>query len=589
MNSTHPQDGLTNSEIELLKHLLLMTGREDRFGRFPLVDNDQLPSIHTICPKLRRARQDNIAPDAQRELFNRLLLNLSVMPASQAFFNTVFPDTDFSDDEAIKIRVDRFRALCMLEYGNFRFGYKQLRRNDELLHRKWSLHFPATNETNDRILDRQNRIASDLVPIEPRELFALGNLESEQINRINQAREALAETFKSALAKGVKDFDGVKKFVPRHHKLTTLIAEAGLPGAEDLVDYETQNNLSYQQVLAELLKSCSRIDGNAIDLIRSRGMQNANTYMAMHDLDVYVATSMRAPLHFTTNWAFVNNLFNSQQVSALKLRYFDPTQTYMESRIQMGLLECLMIKRTRLTVYHAQESDTFGKDCEASVTLAQGKPVVVFVTRLFDHQPPIERLYGIFDEAATRIHRDHFCGHLRDNDLLRRDQFDSLIGDPEKSKADAIETVLREQVPPVLKKLGGDRVEMELIRQGYACPSEQDALKFALEIVIKLERRALTFRDVHPLALQASPMDGVARGVIVTRTVENTARVVSGLIGHTLEYQIVEEEQNWLLVDAITSSPVRVVTKDPVLTSAFWSEKWGTGASSTLQDVLAEE
>jgi len=96
-----------------------------------------------------------------------------------------------------------------------------------------------------------------------------------------------------------------------------------------------------------------------------------------------------------------------------------------------------------------------------------------------------------------------------------------------------------------------------------------------LEIMIKLERRALTFRDVHPLALQASPMDGVARGVIVTRTVDNTAKVVSGLIGHTLEYEIVEEDQNWLLVEAITSSPVRVVTKDPVLTSAFWSEKWG--------------
>jgi hypothetical protein len=577
MNSTHPQDKLTNNEIELLKHLLLMTGREDRFARSPLVDNDQLPSIHAICPQLRSARQDNIPSDAQRDLFNRLLLNLSIMPVSQSFFNTVFPDTDFSADEAIKSRVNLFRALCMLEYGNFRFGYKQLRRDDEQLHRKWNLHFPASDETNERIMERKNRTASeDLVPIEPRELFALGSLESEQINKINQAREVLAEVFKFALGKGVRDFEGVKKFVSRNYKLTTLIAEAGLPGAEELVNYEIKNNLSYQQVLAELLKSCSRIDGNAIDMIRSRGMQNANTYMAMHDLDVYVATSMRAPLHFTTNWAFVNSLFKSQQTNSLNLRYFDPTQTYMESRIQMGLLECLMIKRTHLTVYHAQESDTFGKDCEASVTLAQGKPVVVFVTRLFDRQPYIEGLYRIFDEAATRIHRDHFCSHLRENDLLRKDQFDSLIGDPEKSKADAIEMVLREQVPSILKKLGSDRIEMELIRQGYACPSEQDALEFALEIIIKLERRALTFRDVHPLALQASPMDGVARGVIVTRTVDNTARVVSGLIGHTLEYQIVEEDQNWLLVDAITSSPVRVVTKDPVLTSAFWSEKWGT-------------
>jgi hypothetical protein len=576
MNTNHPSDKLTDDERELLKHLLLMTGREDRFARSPLIDNDQLPSIHAICPKLRRSKQDGIPPAAQCDLFNRLLLNLSVMPVSLAFFNTVFPDTDFSNDEAIKVRVNLFRTLCMLEYGNFRFGYKQLRRDDELLHQKWRLHFPAPDEANERISERQNRnVADGLVAIEPSELFALGSLESEQINSVNTAREALGEILKAAVGRGIENFDGVKKLAPRKSKLTSLIAEAGLPRAEDLLNEQMMNARSYRDILADLLMNCKRIDSDAIEQIRSRGMQNANTYMAMHDLDVYVATSMRAPLHFTTNWAFVKTLFNTSQISSWNLRYFDPTQTYMESRIQMGLLECLMIKRTQLTVYHAQESDTFGKDCEASVTLAQAKPVVVFVTRLFDRQGQIEHLYRVFDEAANKIHRDQFCSHLLENELLKKDQFDSLISDPEKSKADAIEMVLKEHIPAILKRLSIDRVEMELISQGYSCPSQREPLEYALEIMIKLERRALTFRDVHPLALQASPMDGVARGVIVTRTVDNTARVVSGLIGHTLEYQIVEEEQNWLLAEAITSSPVRVVTKDPVLTSAFWSEKWG--------------
>ncbi len=33
-----------------------------------------------------------------------------------------------------------------------------------------------------------------------------------------------------------------------------------------------------------------------------------------------------------------------------------------------------MIKRARMSVYNAQESDTFDKDAEAAVTLAQDKP-----------------------------------------------------------------------------------------------------------------------------------------------------------------------------------------------------------------------
>jgi hypothetical protein len=127
-----------------------------------------------------------------------------------------------------------------------------------------------------------------------------------------------------------------------------------------------------------------------------------------------------------------------------------------------------------------------------------------------------------------------------------------------------------------LKAAGEDKISMELIRQGYdPGTSSDDLVKFAVERMLKLERRALTFRDVHPLALQTSPMDGVARGVIVTRSVEDTAKVVGGLLRGTLKYEILEEEANWLLLDKITRSPVRVVTKDPVLTSAFWSENWG--------------
>jgi hypothetical protein len=570
-------DELTENENDLLEQLLLMTGREDRRKRRPVITNDQLPSIRAICPKLRSAKQDGIPPAARCDLLNRLLLCLSIMPVSQTFFNTVFEDIDFSDGDAFESRVESFRILCMLDYGNFRFGYKKLRQDDELIKREWMKYFPSPGEAQERERWYQNRPEPEgLVPIEPRELFALGSLENKQTEDINSARDSLRQIFTEALAKEVGDFEGIKKVASERgiRKLTSLIAEAGLPRAEELVDPQIGDEVLYRQVLSELLLSCAEIDNDGIDRIRKHGIQNANTYMAMRDLNVYVATSMRAPLHFTTNWAFVNTLFHSGQLGSWKLRYFDPTQTYMQSRIQMGLLECLMIKRTKLTVYHAQESDTFGKDCEAGVTLAQAKPVVVFVTRLFDRQSKMGSLYAKFDEAARKIHRDDFFAYLREERLLEKEQVDSLLNDPEKSKADAIETVVQNYVPPILKEVGSDRVEMELIRQGYV-PPDHDASKYALDRIINLERRALTFRDVHPLALQASPNDGVARGVIVTRTVDDTAKVVSGLLTNTLSYEIVWEKENWLLLDSITRSPVRVVTNDPVLTSAFWSEQWG--------------
>ena len=67
-------------------------------------------------------------------------------------------------------------------------------------------------------------------------------------------------------------------------------------------------------------------------------------------------------------------------------------------------------------------------------------------------------------------------------------------------------------------------------------------------------------------------MDGVARGVIVTRSVRTTARVLRGLLVGTLDYEIVDQDPNWVLVDKFTRSPVRVVAKNPILTTAYWSE-----------------
>ena len=69
-------------------------------------------------------------------------------------------------------------------------------------------------------------------------------------------------------------------------------------------------------------------------------------------------------------------------VDNLKLRYFDPTQSHLDFRIDKGLIEGLMLKRAACTVYMVQETDTFGKDSELASTLAQGKPVIAFIPHI---------------------------------------------------------------------------------------------------------------------------------------------------------------------------------------------------------------
>lgn len=234
-------------------------------------------------------------------------------------------------------------------------------------------------------------------------------------------------------------------------------------------------------------------------------------------------------------------------------------------------MECLMIKRAQLTVYNAQESDTFGKDAEAGVTLAQRKPVVVYVARLFNHNKEMQEIYAALD-ANIRRSRDELIAALVEKGLLKKTAVGGLHG-PEKTKNHVVAEVLGTAGRDVLLELGMSKLASELIRQGYEPSSDLEKLvAFCVKIMDKLERRALTFKEIHPLSLQTSPLDGVARGVIVTRTVVDTARILSGLLRGTLEFEVVEEPENWLLVDKITRSPVRVVTKNAILTTAFWSE-----------------
>ena len=112
-----------------------------------------------------------------------------------------------------------------------------------------------------------------------------------------------------------------------------------------------------------------------------KGVFNTRVYLTSDYMDVYVATSMREELDFHNVFDLCEAVFSRPKIKKLNLRYFDPTQSYHRNRIAKGLIEGLMLKRAKCTIYAAQESDSLGKDSELAATLAQGKPVIAFIPK----------------------------------------------------------------------------------------------------------------------------------------------------------------------------------------------------------------
>lgn len=121
-----------------------------------------------------------------------------------------------------------------------------------------------------------------------------------------------------------------------------------------------------------------------VNKAREKGERNHYRYLTLDHIDVYIATSMREPIEYHLVSGFSNAIKNNKFVKNLNLSIFDPTQGYCKNPIDKGLVEGLMLKRAKCTIYHAQEIDTLGKDSELASTLAQGKPVIAYVPELHD-------------------------------------------------------------------------------------------------------------------------------------------------------------------------------------------------------------
>jgi hypothetical protein len=319
--------------------------------------------------------------------FNELMLHHRRHPVSAAFFEYFFSQATTLDlfDQA----VEHFRRVAMLVYGSFKQAHRRLGSIPDsellaLLHSRvepveWPLR-PAFGDIEE--------IADD-------DLWLLGYVSGRQYLRALRAAVAFLTLIVEAAghspdvwvklpAAQVKPLSDALKSVGH-----SLEATRALPGGDPSVrDIRDAANLKLREFEARWNTAVSA------------GLRNTQRYLAADQIDVYVATTMRDAADYQAQRDFIREVFGHPDVRDLNLRFFDPTLSYVESRIEKGLVESLMIKRAKVTIYSAGEKDSLGKDSELASTLAQGKPVIVFVPEGGES----------LDKRATIFRTDHPLG-----------------------------------------------------------------------------------------------------------------------------------------------------------------------------------
>jgi hypothetical protein len=494
----------------------------------------------------------------------------------------------FVDNQSFLKKLRQYQLRAMRLYGNFRRAFTCMSRVIDLDQEMSVLApRPVDHFKNRSPFTGVSEIAAD-------RLADLGYIAAQRIEQQNRDRHEVS-TALHALAedisrKGPPAVDTLPKSKLR--RLRTLLRQLESP-------VQLEEGL-FSSLEPELLKAeAKRIAPEQGDLVRIAETQraaqrNLGVYLTEPFMDVYIATSMREDADFQSVNTFVKRLFTVAMIAELGLRYFNPTQSWIEDRVAKGLVEALMLRRAAVTVYMAQKGDTFGKDSEASVALGQGKTVIVFVPRLFDDESGIdsEKLFKLdaqrLDQHLAKLNTtpdEGIDARERAKMLLRaqlvalpEEQFKrvvwnhwadfDLIGEGRKIESQH----LRSSVIKLVEKISESKAETDLEAVSVEETPRFELIDRIVSVAERFEARARTFRDIHPLSLQVIVQSGVLNGILVTRSVEDCARLLRAVLENRLEMDVDVDERNYRLVERVTRSTLRVVSRHRLLTFAFWSQ-----------------
>ncbi|HYH95387.1 helix-turn-helix transcriptional regulator [Hyalangium sp.] len=517
--------------------------------------------------------------------FNSILTFYGEKPVSKQFFERFLGSGAFSSVSSLKGKVQDFQKLAIRLYGSFRQAFKTLRSCDDI-----DKELSPLREIDEGQFT-QRRTFSAINKIPTIRLDDLGYISAEKVRRQSRERQELsskllelAATLKENPKTGLQQVS-----TKRINRIQSLLRKFDSP-----VKIETTLFGSTDPELLE--REAKRIAPEDHDLARIEesqelGLRNLAAYLTEPYMDVYIATSMREFADFISVNNFVENLFANPEVAHLHLRYFNPTQSWISDRVAKGLVEALMLKRARLTVCMAQKSDTFGKDSEASVALGQGKPVIVYVPRLFDEPT------GINSESLMQMSDPEFQQAKMSVELEEEEGVDRQT-EVDRILSKRLSTLPLTDIARIIDNHWADfdlygeieelpdsqrdsvRIYLDaLTRRGSSEARPVPAANVAESLIWRLvqvglffEKRAKTFREIHPLALQVILSSGVLNGILVVRSPAACAKVMHSLLMNRLETELVCDNENYKLIEVNTRSTLRVISKHKLLTNAFWTQ-----------------
>ena len=512
--------------------------------------------------------QDGIDKDGLKEIlqddsrpidcsqFNELLLMVHKDRVEAPFFDHFFgPDCTIG---TIPQGVERFQRAALLLYGNFVFGYRKLSRMKDVdeFKREVASAFPNAKAEAAYFQSRQpklleiDRIKKDQTPF-------VGYLSANEV-RADRERckllRAAADTVGAAGAWG--DLLATVREMAQQEEVTPLEAiitnfRAADPNA-DLARLAMFLKESFDQI-EQLTKT--------VDSVRARAARNQGTYLTWDHMDVYFATSMRKAWEYKDLYEFIERLMAADEIKDLNLRYFDPTQAYTDNRVNKGLVEALMLKRARCTVYSVQDTDTLGKDSELASTLAQGKPVIAYIPDLDVEQRTVQLLA---EDPATILERWRFV-------LYADDQIGQRLTDEDRKVVDQLEDALKEFCGQKIWSSLRDEDAIRRFADATGDARESFCRLIATAEKIVYDKRAGTLKESHPLALQVNLDTGVANGVLVVRTIPDCAALLRRVLLGEMEFSLEEKAGMWHLRERISGCIYRVVTNDRKLNNCFWN------------------
>jgi hypothetical protein len=542
------------------------------------------------------------------EQFNEVLLVLNQERVSSRFFDFFFRGGKHGGPvslESLKRGIEKFRGFALLEYGNFRHAYQRLssvRTTAEDFQRAVKRHCaPSSAEMRHKFLGRPPKTLR-IHPIDKSLTWLTGYLSAGKYSQDSATFFAIVLRLGGARTRDIMEWRRKELFQDQFQKHEVenereFTRKFGKPAFAELtlrVHRETKSFLRQVQEKAkapnlnekrwlptlphvfEVLQNYRTWTQNA----RSKGERNTDAYLSWDYMDVYVATSMRERWEYEATYDFLEQVFKrDSQLRRLKLRYFDPTQSYMTNRIDKGLVEALMLRRAACTLYLAQETDTLVKDSELASTLAQGKTVIAYVPQIrsaelharriakmpldfiakrwlqlqaegFFALPDCQKdLEGRFGTALNARNQPNGGGFpVLANDLLRKFQLITA-----ERKFNLIEREEREMKTRLGKTFTDMCLILAILERRY------------------FDKRADTLRETHPLAIQVHLSDGVAHGVLVVRSAKQCARLLYGRLTNSLLFSIRHSYKMTELREKISNCPYRVVTEDRKVTSSFWN------------------